>query len=225
MRTVGFARKAAVYVEGLSRREAARQFGIDPRTVAKMLAFSVPPGYRRSRPPVRPKLDPLIGVIDRILEEDKGRPRKQQHSSKRIFERLRDEQGYAGGITIVRGYVHEQRQRLREMFVPLRHDPGHAQVNFGEALAVIAGEERKIHFFAMDLPHSDACLVRPIRRRAAKPSAKGTTSASSSSAGCRARSCTTTSETVGNFVFVSHRMRAAGPGGGYGNEQGRADRG
>src|SRR5438477_51203 len=33
------------------RREAARQFGIGPRTVAKMLAFSVPPGYRRRRPP------------------------------------------------------------------------------------------------------------------------------------------------------------------------------
>jgi transposase len=56
--------------------------------------------------------------------------------------------------------VHDQRQRLREMFVPLRHDPGHAQVDLGEALAVIAGEERKIHFFAMDLPPSDACLVQ-----------------------------------------------------------------
>src|SRR5580693_5827627 len=125
-----------------------------------MLAFSVPPGYRRGRPPARPKLDPFVGIIERILEEDKGQPAKQQHTSKRIFERLRDEHGYAGGITIVRAYVHEQRQRLREMFVPLRHDPGHAQVDFGEALAVIAGEERKIHFFAMDLPHSDACLVQ-----------------------------------------------------------------
>ena len=37
--------RRAVYVEGMSRREAARRFGIDPRTVAKMLAFSVPPGY------------------------------------------------------------------------------------------------------------------------------------------------------------------------------------
>ena len=46
------------------------------------------------------------------------------------------------------------------MFVLLRHDPGHAQVDFGEALAVIAGKECKIHFFAMDLPHSDACLVQ-----------------------------------------------------------------
>ncbi len=45
-------------------------------------------------------------------------------------------------------------------YLPLRHDAGHAQVDFGEALAVIAGEERKIHFFAMDLPHSDACLVQ-----------------------------------------------------------------
>src|SRR5450631_1631387 len=152
--------RRAVYVEGLSRREAARRFGIDPRTVARMLAFSVPPGYRRSRPPARPKLDPFVGIIERILEEDKGQPAKQQHTSKRIFERLRDEHGYGGGITIVRGYVHEQRQRLREMFVPLRHDPGHAQVDFGAALAVIAGEERKIHFFAMDLPHSDACLVQ-----------------------------------------------------------------
>jgi transposase len=152
--------RRAVYVEGVSRREAARRFGIAPRTVAKMLAFSVPPGYRRSRPPARPKLDPFLGIIDRILDEDKLQPAKQQHTSKRIFERLRDEHGYAGGITIVKDYVHQRRQRLREMFVPLRHDPGHAQVDFGEALAVIAGEERKIHFFAMDLPHSDGCLVQ-----------------------------------------------------------------
>jgi len=124
-----------------------------------MLAFSVPPGYRRSRPPARPKLDPFVGIIEWILEEDKSRPAKQQHTAKRIFDRLRDEHGYGGGITIVRAYVHEQ-QRLREMFVPLRHDPGHTQVDFGEALAVIAGEERKIHFFAMDLPQSDACLVQ-----------------------------------------------------------------
>ena len=122
----------AVRVEGISRREAARRFGIDPRTVAKMLSFSVPPGYRRSRPPARPKLDPFVGVIEGVLEEDKGRPAKQRHTSKRIFERLRDEHGYIGGLTIVKDYVLSQRQRQREVFVPLRHDPGHAQVDFGE---------------------------------------------------------------------------------------------
>src|SRR6202521_2025962 len=90
--------RRAGYVEGMSRGEAARRFGIDPRTVAKMLVFSVPPGYRRSRPPARPKLDPFIGIIDRILEEDKLRPPKQKHTAKRIFERLRDEHGYDGGV-------------------------------------------------------------------------------------------------------------------------------
>jgi len=83
--------RRAVFVEGLSRREAARRLGIDPRTVAKMLAFSVPPGYRRAKPPARPKLDAFSGVIDRNLEEDKGRPAKQQHTSKRIFHPRRDE--------------------------------------------------------------------------------------------------------------------------------------
>ena len=152
--------RQAVRIEGLSRREAARRFGIDPRTVAKMLMFSVPPGYRRSGSPARPKLDPFVGLIDRILEDDKARPAKQRHTSKRIFERLREEHGYAGGLTIVKDYVLGQRQRQREMFVPLRHDPGHAQADFGEALAVIGGVERKIHFFAMDLPHSDAGFVQ-----------------------------------------------------------------
>jgi hypothetical protein len=70
-----------------------------------MLAFSVPPGYRRRRPPARPKLDPFTGIIDGILAEDEGRPRKQRHTSKRIFERPRDEHGYSGGITIVKDYV------------------------------------------------------------------------------------------------------------------------
>jgi hypothetical protein len=48
--------RRACHVEGMSQRQAARVFGIDPKTVAKMLRFAVPPGYRRSKPPVRPKL-------------------------------------------------------------------------------------------------------------------------------------------------------------------------
>src|ERR1700686_4853492 len=113
----------SVQIEGLSRREAARPFGIDPRTEAKKLGFSVPPGSRRSRPPTRPKLDPFTEIIDRILLEDEGRPRKQRHTSKRIFERLRDEYGYSGGITIVKDYILARRLRQRGGFVPLRQDP------------------------------------------------------------------------------------------------------
>jgi transposase len=146
----------AVQIEGLSKRAAARRFGIDPKTVDKMMRFSVPPGYRRRKSPVRPKLGQYIAIIDKILADDKGQPKKQQHTAKRIFERLRDEHGYPGGVTSVKDYVAVWRQRSREMFVPLAHPPGHAQVDFGEAVAVIGGVESKIHFFAFDLPHSDA---------------------------------------------------------------------
>ena len=45
------------------------------------------------------------------------------------------------------------------MFVPLSHPPGHAQADFGEADAIIAGVKYRAHFFVMTLPHSDACFV------------------------------------------------------------------
>jgi transposase len=150
----------ACHVEGLSQREAARRFGIHRNTVRKMLAFSVPPGYRRTKPPLRPKLDAFTTIIDAILKADRTAPPKQRHTAKRIHERLRAEHGFAGGYTIVKDDVHERRARTREVFVPLAHPPGHAQVDFGEAVAVIGGVQQKIHFFCLDLPHSDAGFVK-----------------------------------------------------------------
>ena len=155
--------RLACHVEELSQREAARRFGLSRDTVKKMLRHSVPPGYRRSEPPKRPKLDPFTDIIDRILEADRTVHRKQRHTAKRIFERLRDEHGFTGGQTIVKDYVRERRRRLREMFVPLVHPlvhpPGHAQADFGESDAIIAGVKLRAHFFVMTLPHSAACFV------------------------------------------------------------------
>jgi transposase len=94
------------------------------------------------------------------LQDDLSLPRKQRHTAKRIFERLRDEHQFRGGQTTVKNYVREHARRSREMFVPLAHAPGHAQADFGEALVVIGGVEQKAHFFALDLPYSDACFVR-----------------------------------------------------------------
>lgn len=145
---------------GMSQREAARHFGISRDSVRKMLAFSVPPGYRRKAPIKRPKLDGFTEIIDAWLEEDRGVHRKQRHTAKRVFERLRDERGFAGGYTIVKDYIRERERRGREMFVPLAHRAGHAQADFGEAVAIIGGVEQKAQCFVMDLPHSDACFVR-----------------------------------------------------------------
>ena len=135
-------------------------FGLHRDTVRKMLAYLVPPGYRRQTPPRRPKLEPFTGIIDRILEDDLGLPKKQRHAAQRIFQRLRDEHGFPGQYTIVKDYVREHRRRSREMFVLLSHAPGHVQYDFGEARVIIGGVEQKAHCFVLDLPHSDGCFVK-----------------------------------------------------------------
>ena len=102
--------RRACLVEGMSIREASRVFGLHRDTVRKMLSHPVPPGYRRKRPPHRPKLEPYTSVIDRILEDDLGAPKKQRHTAKRIFDRLKKEHGFDGGYTIVKNYVRSRRR-------------------------------------------------------------------------------------------------------------------
>ena len=146
--------------EGMTQRQAAKHFNISRDTVRKMLSYSTPPGYQRRSPVRRPKLDPFVQTIDRWLDEDVNMPRKQRHTAKRVFDRLRDECGFTGGYTIIKDYMRERAQRRQEVFVPLSHPPGHAQADFGEAMVVIGGVEQKAHFFVFDLPHSDGCYVR-----------------------------------------------------------------
>jgi len=90
--------RRACHVEGMSIREAAKQFGVHRKTVKKILSFSIPPGYQRSQPIKYPKLENFKGVIDAILADDRLRPKKQHHTAKRILERLRDEHGFLRGL-------------------------------------------------------------------------------------------------------------------------------
>ena len=158
--------RLAVVDEGLSHHEAGRLFGIDRRTVKKMLTYSAPPGYRRTKPVRRPKLDGFTGIVDAILEADTDPdvPRKQRHTAHRIFERLRDEHGFTGGYTIVKDYVRARRQLTREAFVPLHHPLGHAQVDFGEAVVEVGGRREKVAFFCLILPHSNVWFVKAYPR-------------------------------------------------------------
>ena len=186
--------RLAVVDEGLSHHEAGRRFGIDRWTVKKMLSYSAPPGYRRTKPVRRPKLDGFTGIVDAILEADTDPevPRKQRHTAHRIFERLRDEHGFSGGYTIVKDYVRSRRQSVREAFVPLHHPPGHAQVDFGEATVEVGGRREKIAFFCLILPHSNVWFVKAYPGRRPRPSSTAMSAPSPSSAGFRARSSMTT---------------------------------
>ena len=152
-----------VLVEGVSKRQVLRETGMHWRTLEKILDHPEPPGYRRSREHPRPKLGPFLGRIEAILQSDGSAPVKQRHTAKRIFERLQEE-GYTGGYTQVKAAVHEVRQHRREVFLPLVHRPGEAQMDVGEALAKMDGVLRKFKFFVTTLPYSDAMFVQAFER-------------------------------------------------------------
>ena len=155
-----------VLVEGVSKRQVCREYGVGWRTLEKMLAFAEPPGYRRRVVRGRPRLGAFVGLIDGILaaDADPSTPRKQRHTARRIFERLRDEHGYAGSEVTVRRYVAEQGRRGGEVFVPLSQPAGEAQFDFGEATVEIARVRVKAALAVMTLPYSDAFFVSAYPR-------------------------------------------------------------
>jgi len=152
-----------VLTDQTSKRAICREYNIHWDTLRKILQHEEPPGYRRKRPRPTPVLGPFRSIIHEILQQDRKAPPKQRHTAKRIFDRLREEHGYRGGYTIVKDAVRAWRQGRAEVFVPLRHMPAHAQVDYGEATVRLAGEPVKAAFFVMTLLHSDAifCQVFP----------------------------------------------------------------
>jgi hypothetical protein len=96
--------------------------------------------------------------------DDRQAPKKQRHTAQRIFERLRDEHGYQGGRTVVKDAVRAWRQSHQEVFLPLWHPPGEAQVDFGEATVRLAGEGTKMALFVITLPYSGAIFIQAFPR-------------------------------------------------------------
>jgi transposase len=148
----------------LSRRAACRKYGLGWHTLKKILAHDEPPGYRQSGPRPKRKLEPFLPIIHQILTDDGQAPKKQRHTARRIFERLRDEHGYQGGHTVVKDAVRAWKQSRQEVFLPLSHPPGEAQVDFGEATIRLAGQEIKVALFVMTLPYSGAIFIQVFPR-------------------------------------------------------------
>lgn len=152
--------RLAYYKEGKSQRQIALELGLDRKTIRKMIEESAPPGYKRKSTHSEPKLGQHKEWIDEILESDKKIHRKQRHTAMRIYHRLVEERGYDGKYTILRCYVAKHRLKSKEMFVPLEHEPGMAQADFGEAGVIIGGVKVLAHFFVVQLPFSDAVFVK-----------------------------------------------------------------
>jgi len=122
----------------VSKRGILRREGIHWDTLKKILTHPEPPGYQMKVPRPKPKIGPYLERIAQIIDEDKYYPKKQRHTAKRIFDRIR-QMGYTGGYTQVKEAVREIKRRKRQVFMPLIHRPGEAQVDFGYALVKMLG--------------------------------------------------------------------------------------
>lgn len=148
---------------GMSIRAVERKYTVGYRTVRKALA-SVWPEPRKEMPRRRSRLDRYLEVIDAWLRADLDAPRKQRHTTKRIFDRLVVEHGATElSYGIVRRYVADRRPQIRaeagrgpEMsFVPRSYRPGvEAEVGFGDVTVCLSGVQVSCYLFSFRLSYS-----------------------------------------------------------------------
>lgn len=155
-----------LYEDGVSKSEIQRRTKRGYRTVCK---YADKEDWNDER---QPNLDPdsypvlgrFIPIIDEWLEGDTRASRKQRHTAKRIYDRLRTEAGYTGGYSSVKRYVRKKRFVLKQGLVgclPLAHPMAFAQVDFGEFQRYdAAGDEHKAYELVMSFPYSDKAFVQ-----------------------------------------------------------------
>jgi transposase len=144
--------------EGASIRELARRHGVHRRTVREALACAIP-SPRKASERACPSLGPYEATIRQWLTEDLSAPRKQRHTARRVYQRLRDECGAQVAESTVRAKVAQIKTELgdclRDVTISQAHGPGEeAEADFAELYARIGGVLIGLWMFAMRLSHS-----------------------------------------------------------------------
>src|SRR5437667_9727822 len=147
---------------GMSIRSLARKYDVHRRTVRQAIASPLPPD-RKVPVRVGPVRAAVVGWIDEMLREDLAAPRKQRHTAKRVFERLRDEHDAQVSYSTVAKYVHRRRAEVTAEqaraeaasvagFVPQAKEPGaEAEVDFADVTVELAGRLTRCYLFAFRL--------------------------------------------------------------------------
>ena len=157
--------RTAHRVYGKNITELARQTGHSRNTIKKAIRGE-PWGYKERASQNSPVLGPYQTIIDGWLEKDQGQPKKQRHTSRRVFNRLVAEHDFTGGESTIRRYVRKTKIDLGldlscQVFIPCEPDAGReAEVDWGTATAIIAGESVRLKFFCMRSKFSGKHFVR-----------------------------------------------------------------
>ena len=153
---------------GKSIRRIARELKLSRNTVRKAIRGDVAAfSYERSVQPL-PKLGPWVAELERLLESNRGKRRRDRLSLVRMFEELQG-LGYEGGYDSVRRYAVSWRRRQSgsgsQAYVPLIFDPGEAyQFDWSHEFAVVAGTTQRVKAAHMRLCHSRLFLVQIFPR-------------------------------------------------------------
>jgi transposase len=159
--------RKAYWVDGKSEREIARELGFSRNTVSRLLKTQA--GEKRQYQLKQAKPKPTLGQyehwIAEVLAADEQAPRKQRHTARRIYERLKTEFGYTGSERGIRGLVAQLKKKQPEVFLPLAFQPGEmAQVDWAEVTVNLGGQRRKFQLFCMVLNHSGALYCQAFER-------------------------------------------------------------
>ena len=125
-------------------------------------------------PVPRPAGSVLAGcetTIETWRGADQRRPRKQRHTAKRVFDRLATEESYTGSYSSVQRFVRRwnaQHRQAGEGFTELVWPAGTAQVDFGQAEAIIGGMRQVLHIFVVTFPFSNIRFVQAYRGETAE---------------------------------------------------------
>jgi transposase len=146
-----------------------RKLGVHRRMVREAVQSALPARRKKTERPYL-KIAPAVAFIDEVLAADRKAPRKQRHTAKRIWERLRVEvPECTAAERTVRQYVERRKQELglgrRETFVPQSYAFGvEVQIDWYEAFADLDGERVKLQVFSMRSMASGAAYHRVYLR-------------------------------------------------------------
>lgn len=166
--------RTAHRVYGKNISELARATGHSRNTVKKAIRGE-PWGYKERERQLFPALGSYLSIIEGWLKKDKEQPKKQRHTARRIYHRLKAEHDYQGSESNVRRYVRMARLDLgldlsSQVFIPCEPEAGQeAEVDWGSAAAILAGEAVRLKFFCMRSKYSGKHFVRfyPCERQQA----------------------------------------------------------
>lgn len=156
--------RTAQRVYGTNISELARQTGHSRNTIKKALRCEAW-GYKERAEQQFPVLGPYRALIEEWLNKDKEQPKKQRHTARRVYNRLRSEHGYQGSESNVRRYVRMLKMELGldlscQVFIPCVPDAGQeAEVDWGTATAILGGEAVRLKFFCMRSKYSGKHFV------------------------------------------------------------------